>query len=477
MVNRSGTGQRTDGVGGRLARYALGAALALALLLVVLNRAGEASGAGRSGVDDMLSSLQRIAGAPMAGVRGVGRWVERQVNLRRDNQRLREENENLRDWYVLAQTMRDKMERYEELLALNPDGDTRVITARAVQDTLGPFSHRRLINAGENDGVLPYQAVLGERGLVGITVDVGRRSARVMMVSDPNSAIPVMVDRNNARAILDGDQRLDPRLVFARAGLGLREGDRVITSGDAGKLPRGLPVGVAYRDGNIWRVRLFSERDAVDYVRVIRYDPIRAPEDDDQFPIEEIPVLIDEPSVPNDSGGGEPPDTGSGSISGSTSASGGTAAPTPTPTRTPVPTLTPVPTRTPESTRTPVPRPALTPRPTPGLGPNRSSAAATRSTSSAADAQATPAQPNPTPTITSSPRGPTLLVPRPNPTPTPAPTLAPTPTPTPTPTPIPAPTPTATQVAQSDSPNEGESDAEADDGGEGGGDEGEGEEQ
>ncbi len=284
MIKRRQAGQRLDRFGGLAARYALGILVIITLVLVVLNRAGGWTGASHPQLDDRLAPIQRVAAAPMAAARRLERWADNRRNLREENDRLRQENEELREWYALALSMRDKMERYEELLALNADPSAKVVTARVVQDTRGPFNHRRLLNAGRRDGVAEYQAVMGDRGLVGIVVRAGRRSSRVMLVSDPNSAIPVMVDRNNARAILDGDQSLDPALIFARTGLGLREGDRVVTSGDAGKLPRGLPVGVAYRDGLTWRVRLFADAGSVDYVRVVQFEQPVPPEEEDPDP-------------------------------------------------------------------------------------------------------------------------------------------------------------------------------------------------
>jgi rod shape-determining protein MreC len=81
-----------------------------------------------------------------------------------------------------------------------------------------------------------------------------------------------MVDRTNSRAILTGDGGPNPRLEYLRGQDPVRVGDRVVTSGDGGVFPRGLPVGVAVRglDGQ-WRVVLAADKAPVDFVRILKF--------------------------------------------------------------------------------------------------------------------------------------------------------------------------------------------------------------
>jgi rod shape-determining protein MreC len=81
-----------------------------------------------------------------------------------------------------------------------------------------------------------------------------------------------MIERTDARAMLTGDGGDSPRLEFVRGAGAVLAGDRILSSGDGGGLPRGLPVGVAAKgvDG-AWRVKLFSDHGAVDYVRVLLF--------------------------------------------------------------------------------------------------------------------------------------------------------------------------------------------------------------
>ena len=87
------------------------------------------------------------------------------------------------------------------------------------------------------------------------------------------SRTPVMIDRTNARAILTGDGGPNPKLEYLRGQNAVKAGDRVLTSGDGGVFPRGLPVGVVVKglDGR-WRVVLASDKAAYITGAVIQVD-------------------------------------------------------------------------------------------------------------------------------------------------------------------------------------------------------------
>ena len=88
---------------------------------------------------------------------------------------------------------------------------------------------------------------MSEHGLVGRVIGVTDGASRVLLLTDVASRTPVMIDRTNARAILTGDGGPNPRLDYLRGHDPIQEGDRLLTSGDGGVLPRGLPVGTAVK--------------------------------------------------------------------------------------------------------------------------------------------------------------------------------------------------------------------------------------
>jgi rod shape-determining protein MreC len=113
---------------------------------------------------------------------------------------------------------------------------------------------------------------MSERGLVGRVTGVARTVSRIMLLTDVESRTPVLIGRTNGRSILTGDGGPNPKLEYLRTHDPLREGDRILTSGDGGVLPRGLPVGVVVKayDGG-WRVALDSDAAPIDFVQILMF--------------------------------------------------------------------------------------------------------------------------------------------------------------------------------------------------------------
>jgi len=116
------------------------------------------------------------------------------------------------------------------------------------------------------------QVALDERGFVGRVTEVGSRSARVLLATDINSRIPITLENSRARAIMVGNNAARPRLQHWPEGQAPREGDRVVTSAEAGAFPSGLPVGVVrWSDSGAPEVELFARLDRLDVVRLFDF--------------------------------------------------------------------------------------------------------------------------------------------------------------------------------------------------------------
>lgn len=212
------------------------------------------------------STPGRLTGEGVEGVRGYFFAVS-------ENRRLKAELENMRQWRDVAIALRDTNERYRTILGLKTDPPIPMATARIVTDSRGPFANSRLANAGTERGVRPGNPVMSENGLVGRVVGVTDGVSRVLLLTDAASRTPVMIDRTNARAILTGDGGPNPKLEYLRGQDPVKSGDRILTSGDGGVFPRGLPVGVAVKglDGR-WRVVLAADKAPIDFVRILLFE-------------------------------------------------------------------------------------------------------------------------------------------------------------------------------------------------------------
>lgn len=260
--------------------WAAAAAVALTLagaiaLMVTDHRADNQHGAGapvRETIDRIEAPVGRVVSAPAGWVRGAVNGVKGYFFAVGENRKLKRQLKAMNDLEAQNASLKDLNERYAALLELQTDPPIEMVTGRAVTDSRGPFANSRLINVGSDQGVKVGNPAMSENGLVGRVIGVTEGVSRITLLTDVASRVPVMIDRTNARAILTGDGGPSPRLAYLRSRDPPQPGDVVVTSGDGGLFPRGLPVGYAVKgiDGS-WHVQLSSDRAPIDYVRILKF--------------------------------------------------------------------------------------------------------------------------------------------------------------------------------------------------------------
>ncbi len=259
-----------------------------ALAVLVVARAQDASfDDARGWLNDTAAPVMELFAEPAAEVRRWGDGVSSFFAVYEENQRLREQIEKLRGAERELANLQRKVMRYEELLKIPADAAVTSVAARVIADASGPFVRTVLINAGRGEGVAKGQAVVDERGLLGRVITTGNRSARVLLLTDVNSRIPVMVEGANLKAILVGDNTGQPVLEYLPPGSRITIGARVITTPDGGAFPPGVPIGSIAAGVRVPKVDLFTTEGRADYVRILQYS---APVDVDETEPEAVPA-------------------------------------------------------------------------------------------------------------------------------------------------------------------------------------------
>ena len=290
-----------------------------------------------------------------------GRWIGDGVNSVRgyffavsENRRLKAELAEAAEWKNAALALRDTNTRYKALLGLKTDPPIPMVAARTVSEARGPFSNTRLANAGREKGIITGNPVMSENGLIGRVIGVTDGASRILLLTDIASRTPVMIERTNARAILTGDGGPNPRLEYLRGQEPVKPGDRLVTSGDGGVLPRGLPVGLAVKglDGR-WRAVLASDAAPVDFVRILLFQDFSQLSAAAAAELDKMPVPP--PASPMPAVGV--------TAAGATAAAPTTTAPTPPVAKPPAATAGATPAPKPAPPRAPAPRPATPSRP------------------------------------------------------------------------------------------------------------------
>ena len=267
---------------------ALFTAIALAILVVARAQDGLFEQV-RESLNDASVPVMETLAAPAAEFKRWSEGIGSFFSVYEENQKLREEVARLQAAQGELADMQRKVQRYEELLKVPADASVTSVAARVIADATGPFVHTVLINAGREQGVAKGQAVVDERGLLGRVITTGNRSARVLLLTDLNSRVPVMIEGANLKAILAGDNSGQPALEYLPPGSRITAGARVITTPDGGVFPPGVTVGVVAGDKSP-RVNLATAEGRADFVRVMKYT---APVDIENALPEPLPGAVD----------------------------------------------------------------------------------------------------------------------------------------------------------------------------------------
>jgi rod shape-determining protein MreC len=256
-----------------LHRIAYAGALASAVVLLMLGKVDAVLvEEARMAITDAMAPFVAATAKPLAEAAGFIEQVRELATLRDENGRLREENARLLEWQVLARRLDEENRSLRALTKFNPAPGATFVSARAIADTGGPFVRSLLIDTGARDGVERSQAVVTGDGLVGRIARVGNRSARVLLITDMTSRIPVSVGEGKKRAILAGDNSGQPRLIYLDQGVTVAPGDAVFTSGLGGMFPPGLPIGTVIGIADdVAVVTPFVDWHRLEFVRVVDY--------------------------------------------------------------------------------------------------------------------------------------------------------------------------------------------------------------
>ena len=254
-------------------RFALLFLILVAFALMLLSKAETSAIEKVSNVVvDIFAPLMDGLSQPAAAISDAVSAVRQLANIHAENDRLRRENARLLAWQETSRRLMAQNQALMSLLEYKPDPRAKYIAARVIGDSGGAFVRSMLINSGRRDGLTKGQAAMTGHGLAGRVTSVGLRSARILLITDINSRVPVIVQASRDRAILAGDNSQLPRLVFLPSNASVNSGDIVVTSGHGGIFPAGLPVGRVIRsDDGVVRVNPFVRFEKLEFVRVIDY--------------------------------------------------------------------------------------------------------------------------------------------------------------------------------------------------------------
>jgi rod shape-determining protein MreC len=294
--------------------------------------------------------IQLAVSSPPAAWHWLRDSFQSRAALQSENARLRAQQRDLELRSMRYEALARENGELRGLREALPPVADRWLAAEIVTVQVNGLRQRLLLNRGASNGVFKGQAVLDDKGLIGQTVHVGPWSAEVILITDPEHAVPVRIERTGLRTIAVGaGDTTSLALPYLPVNADIRNGDLLVSSGLGGVFPAGYPV------ARVTEVH----RDAVQPLAQVRAAPLAHVDTDSEVML--VWFREDHPAAPVTPRPGAKPDTvgelGSGNASMQPQVAVHPApAPAAAPAAAPAPTSAPA---APKSTTPAAPAPAV----------------------------------------------------------------------------------------------------------------------
>lgn len=242
------------------------------VLLIVSTINPPAFAAMRSGVAELTAPVSGGIASIGRAVAAVPDAIGNYFGVMHENIRLRGQIARQHELLMRARMLSYENHRLQHLLALRDRSTDTVVAARLVSSSASSTRRFALLNAGWRQGVREGQPVTGPHGIIGRILEAGPDTARVLLIGDPESVVPVRRTRDGVPAIAGGrgDGLLEIRPV-SLGDSGFKTGDVLVSSGTGGLYPPNIPVARIVsrsRDGAL--AIPFEQPDTLDYAIVQR---------------------------------------------------------------------------------------------------------------------------------------------------------------------------------------------------------------
>ena len=224
----------------------------------------------RMGVAGVTAPVSTGLATVGSGIAGIPEAIGQYFFVKQENVALRADRDRTRALLMRARTIAYDNRRLRSLLAIRDRAAEPVVTARLVSSSASSGRRYALLNAGRWSGVKPGMPVRGPDGLIGRVVETGPNAARVLLLSDGDSIVPVRRTRDGLPAIAAGrgDGMVDIRSVNA-TNVRFNAGDLFVTTGTGGIYGPGVPVARVAKAGlDSVMARTFADPDTLDFALV-----------------------------------------------------------------------------------------------------------------------------------------------------------------------------------------------------------------
>jgi rod shape-determining protein MreC len=226
----------------------------------------------KSGINEIVYRSSFLISIPENKIKNINSQLKEHLELYRNYQNIESELDILKQEKLISDFLKLENEKLRKLINENINSDE--ILAKVLIDRESPFLKSIILNKGSRDKVKIGMAVVDEAYLIGKVIEVNYTNSRVLLLSDLNSKIPVLLEPLGIQAVVSGTGKDYGEIQYTKE----EYNDKVkinklivYTSGHGGLFKSGLPVGKIFNE-NINRVNFFSDFKQLDYVKIISYN-------------------------------------------------------------------------------------------------------------------------------------------------------------------------------------------------------------
>jgi rod shape-determining protein MreC len=223
----------------------------------------------RSLLNDGVYRISAISSSPIKFSGVVKDFFITHIFVYKENRKLKTELKELKSKDFQTLYLQTANKRLQDIIQLEKKSAFTTIAAKIILDKNSPYLNSVIINKGSSSRIKLGMPVLSEGNLVGRVVEVNFLSARILLLNDLNSKIPVMISPKGSQAILSGRGEDNPKLEYLPEKFKLSDKNLVFTSGKDGIFFEGIPVGNVIFEDNKIKVKLFSDPKQVSFVNVV----------------------------------------------------------------------------------------------------------------------------------------------------------------------------------------------------------------
>jgi rod shape-determining protein MreC len=222
----------------------------------------------RSIIKDTIYRGSLVASVPTKTFRNFSDYIQEHIKLYSNYNQLKNENVKLKNSISESDFLKLENTQLRKLIEEQADSNSNLVSGRVMLDKKSPYLNSFILNIGNNKGIKNGMAVLDGENFIGRIVDVNFFSSRVLLVSDLNSKIPIIIEPSASHAILNGHGTEDPTLEYLPENHKIQQGDKIYTSGKEGIFSPGIPIGEAKIEKNTVKVLLFSDLNQITFVNI-----------------------------------------------------------------------------------------------------------------------------------------------------------------------------------------------------------------